>query len=182
MQISYFSVIIIHCLADISGYNRNGIFMNIEVIGIVHSPFQQRQGTPVQPKAAKNIKATIEIKQEFADGLADIDGFSHIVVLFGFHKSTDYKLRVKPYLDDELKGVFATRAPKRPSQIGLSIVKLEKVCSNILHITGADMLDGTPVFDIKPYLPSLNPDGEIKIGWLREKYSQFEHKKADDRF
>lgn len=156
--------------------------MNIQTIGTVHSPHKQQAGTPIQPTAAKDIKGTIEIKDQFAQGLADLDGFSHIVVLFGFHKSNDYSLKVKPYLDDTLRGVFATRAPKRPSQIGISIVKLEKLDGNILHILGVDMLDGSPVLDIKPYLPTLNPEGEIKIGWLEKRYEDFEHKKADERF
>ncbi len=155
--------------------------MNIETIGLVHSPFKQAQGAPIQPTAAKDAKGTIEIKEQFAEGLSDLDGFSHIVVLFGFHLSKGYKLKVKPFLDKNLRGVFSTRAPKRPNQIGLSIVTLEKVQGPILHISGVDMIDGTPVFDIKPYLPMLNPDGDIKIGWLENVSQQFKHKKADDR-
>jgi len=155
--------------------------MNIEIIGTVHSPFRNAQGTPIQPTAAKDAKGTIEIKEQFAEGLSDLDGFSHIVVLFGFHLSKGYKLKVKPFLDENLRGIFSTRAPRRPSQIGLSIVILEKVQGSTLHISGVDMIDGTPVFDIKPYLPMLNPDGDIKIGWLENVSQQFKHKKADDR-
>ncbi|MCK4888183.1 MAG: tRNA (N6-threonylcarbamoyladenosine(37)-N6)-methyltransferase TrmO [Planctomycetes bacterium] len=155
--------------------------MNIETIGLVHSPFKQVEGVPIQPTAAKDVKGTIEIKQQFAEGLSDLDGFSHIVVLFGFHLSTGCKLKVKPFLDDNLRGVFSTRAPNRPSQIGLSIVTLEKVKGRTLHISGMDMIDGTPILDIKPYLPMLNPNGDIKIGWLENAHRQFEHKKADGR-
>ncbi len=155
--------------------------MNIEIIGVVHSPFKEPKGTPIQPTAAKDVKGTIEIKSEFAAGLSDLEGFSHIIVLFSFHLSKSYDLKVKPFIDDNLRGVFATRAPKRPSQIGLSIVKLDKIAGSTLHITGVDMLDATPVLDIKPYLPMLNPQGEIKTGWLENISHNFQHKKADDR-
>lgn len=155
--------------------------MNIETIGIVHSPFKKPQGTPIQPTAAKDIKGTIEIKEQFAEGLDDLDGFSHIVVIFAFHLSKNYELKVKPFMDENLRGVFATRAPKRPTQIGLSIVTLEKIHGSTLYISGVDMIDGTPVLDIKPYLPMLNPDGDIKVGWLENISQHFQHKKADDR-
>jgi tRNA-Thr(GGU) m(6)t(6)A37 methyltransferase TsaA len=155
--------------------------VSIQTIGIVHSMFKQQTGTPIQPTAAKEIKGTIEIESKFKDGLCDLDGFSHIVILFGFHLSQDYKLKVTPYLDDRPRGLFSTRAPKRPSQIGMSIVRLDKIEDTTLHITGVDMLNGTPVLDIKPYIPKLNPDGEIKIGWLENAQKQFDHKKADDR-
>lgn len=155
--------------------------MNIETIGVVHSPFKQVQGMPIQPTAAKDVKGTIEIKDQLVDGLSDLNGFSHVIVLYNFHLSKGYKLKVKPFLDENLRGVFSTRAPKRPSQIGFSIVALEKIQGSTLYISGVDMVDGTPVLDIKPYLPMLNPDGDIKIGWLENVSQQFKHKKADDR-
>lgn len=153
----------------------------IEIIGTVHSPFEKSEGTPIQPTAAKDAKGTIEIKPQFKEGLSDLEGFSHIVVLFGFHLSNDYRLKLKPYLDDTPRGLFSTRAPKRPSQIGLSIVRLDKIEGAVLHITGLDMLDGTPVLDIKPYIPSLNPSEPVKLGWLEKAHKHFGHKKADNR-
>lgn len=147
----------------------------------MHSPFKERKGTLIQPTAAKDVKGTIEIKKEFKEGLCDLNGFSHIVVLFGFHLSESYKLKVIPFLDDKPRGLFSTRAPNRPSQIGLSIVRLDKIEGSALHITGVDMLDGTPVLDIKPYIPTLNPDEPVRIGWLTDVHKDFNHKKADDR-
>ena len=155
--------------------------MNIEIIGTIHSPFKQLQDMPIQPTAAKNIKGSIEIKPQFIEGLSDLDGFSHIIVLYNFHLSTSCKLKVKPFLDNTPRGVFATRAPKRPTQIGLSIVTLEKIENQTLHISDIDMIDGTPVLDIKPYIPKLNPTGDIKIGWLENVHHKFNHKRSDDR-
>lgn len=155
--------------------------MRIQEIGTVHSPFKEPKGVPIQPTAAKDIKGSIEIKDEFKNGLCDLDGFSYIIVLFNFHLSTGYKMKVIPFLDDTPRGLFSTRAPNRPSSIGLSIVRLDKIEGSTLHITGVDIVDGTPVLDIKPYIPKLNPDGDIKIGWLKKASHKFDTKTADDR-
>jgi tRNA (adenine37-N6)-methyltransferase len=135
-------------------------------IGIVHSPFAEPQGTPVQPIGAADVPGTVVIDDEFAPGLQDLDGFSHIFLLYVFHRAKAMGLRVKPYLGDEEHGVFATRSPHRPNPIGLSLVRLVGRDGNVLRIAGVDMLDGTPVLDIKPYIPHLNPVGEVRIGWL----------------
>jgi tRNA-Thr(GGU) m(6)t(6)A37 methyltransferase TsaA len=147
----------------------------------VRSPFKEPEGTPIQPTAAKDTTGTIEIAEQFQDGLCDLEGFSHIIILYGFHLSKGHRLKVKPFLDDKLRGVFSTRAPKRPSQIGLSIVRLDKIEGTTLHITGVDMIDGTPVLDIKPYIPELNPKGKIEVGWLTNVCHEFSHKRADGR-
>jgi tRNA-Thr(GGU) m(6)t(6)A37 methyltransferase TsaA len=110
-----------------------------------------------------------EVFKKYKDGLCDMDGFSHIVLIFRFHRSRGYRLKVKPFLDNKLRGLFTTRAPRRPNQLGVSIVKLVKRRGNILTVKGVDMLDGTPLLDIKPYIPNSNPKRGVKIGWLEGK-------------
>ena len=151
-------------------------------IGIIHSPFKDREGMPIQPIGAQGVKGQIEIFPEFKDGLKDLDGFSHIILLFNFHLSTDYKLLVKPFMEDTLRGVFATRAPRRPNQIGMSIVKLESVEDNILHISNVDIVDGTPILDIKPYVKRIDCVESEKNGWLEKKVKKFDNRISDDRF
>jgi len=133
-------------------------------IGIIHSPFKEPKGTPIQPKAAKGIEGTIELFPEYQRGLKDIEGFSHIILIYHFHLSTKYTLEVKPYMDDKLHGLFATRAPARPNPIGLSVVRLTEVKGNSLYIKGVDIVDGTPLLDIKPFVSEFNPEGIIKKG------------------
>ncbi len=151
-------------------------------IGIIHTPFKERKGMPIQPTGGEGIKATIEIFPEFAEGLKDLDGFSHLVLIFNFHLSREYKLLVKPFMEDNIRGVFATRAPRRPNQIGLSIVKLDNIKSNILHISNIDIMDGTPLLDIKPYIRKLDGVENERMGWLEKKVDKFRKTKSDDRF
>ncbi len=151
-------------------------------IGIIRSPHKNIKGIPIQPTGAKGIKGTVEIKKKFADGLKDLDGFSYIILLYHFHLSKGYSLEVKPFLDDSLRGVFATRAPKRPNAIGMSIVKLQKVEGSTLHIEDVDILDGTPLLDIKPYVPVFDVRRTERIGWLSKKAVRAIKKKADGRF
>jgi len=153
-----------------------------EPIGLIHSPHKEPAGVPIQPTAAAGIRGTVEIFPEFVSGTADLEGFSHIFLLYHLHRSSGYRLRVVPFLDNKKRGLFSTRAPRRPNQIGLSIVKLVSVEENILHIEGVDILDETPLLDIKPYMPGLNPTGEIRIGWAERNSSSFMSKHADDRF
>ena len=124
----------------------------------------------------------MEVFPEYVDGLKDIEGFSHLILIYHFHLSTDYKLQVKPFLDEKARGVFATRAPKRPNGIGMSIVKLVKVEGSKLHVANIDALDGTPLLDIKPYVPQFNNARNVKIGWLTGKKNVMKTKRADDRF
>jgi tRNA-Thr(GGU) m(6)t(6)A37 methyltransferase TsaA len=153
-----------------------------EPIGIIHSPFKDIKGMPIQPTGAKGIAGTIEIHPEFAEGLKDLEGFSHIILIYHFHLSKGYSLKVKPFMDENLRGVFATRAPKRPNPIGISVVKLRKIEGNILNIEDVDIVDGTPMLDIKPYVPEFDVQEIEKIGWLSQKANKVHLKKSDKRF
>jgi len=143
--------------------------ITLNPIGIVHSPFKEPVGVPKDSTDGMDYQGTIEIFSEYRDGLKDLDGFSHILVLFYFHKSEYSHLIVKPYLDDHLRGVFATRSPHRPNFIGLSVVELLEIDGDILHIKGIDMIEGTPILDIKPYIPEFDSNEGIRIGWLEGK-------------
>jgi tRNA-Thr(GGU) m(6)t(6)A37 methyltransferase TsaA len=142
--------------------------MNIKPIGIIHSPFKHREDTPIQPSRSDAI-GEIEVFKEYQEGLEDIEGFSHIILIYWFHKSRGHRLKVKPFLDEKLRGLFATRAPRRPNQIGLSVVRLLRRKENILSVKGIDVIDGTPLLDIKPYVPDFESYEKIKIGWLKGK-------------
>ncbi len=155
--------------------------MEVTQIGTIHTPFKERKGTPVQPKMGKGIRGTINIFNQFTPGLKDLEGFSHVVLLYYFHLSEGYSLEVTPFLDERLRGLFATRAPKRPSPIGMSVVRLEKVEGNILHIVDIDIIDGTPLLDLKPYVPAFDEDVDVRLGWLQDKLKNAEGKRADRR-
>ncbi|MBN1361494.1 MAG: tRNA (N6-threonylcarbamoyladenosine(37)-N6)-methyltransferase TrmO [Sedimentisphaerales bacterium] len=135
-------------------------------IGRISSPFKDNVGVPRQAVGAADVRAKIEVFNEFSKGLKDLDGFSHIVVVFHLHLVTSPSLAAHPPWDGREHGVFATRSPYRPNPIGISTVRLERIHDNILEVSGVDMIDGTPVLDIKPYVPDLNPAGEVKTGWL----------------
>jgi len=134
-------------------------------IGRIHTPFQSKSDTPIQPFRSGAV-GRVEVFEQYAEGLSDTEGFSHLILLYSFHRSEGYQLTVKPFLDDQSRGLFATRFPARPNQIGLSIVKLLRREANILVTEGIDVLDGTPLLDIKPYVPDFAPAGPISIGWL----------------
>ncbi len=151
-------------------------------IGIIHTPFKKSEGTPIQPRGADGIEGTIEIYHEYKDGLQDLDGFSHIILIYHFHLSDGYSLRVVPFMDTNTHGVFATRAPKRPNSIGISVVQLLKIEGALLTVSGVDMLDGTPLLDIKPYVVEFDNIKRIRVGWLHDKKDQVRNIKADDRF
>ena len=134
-------------------------------IGIIHSPHQEEKKTPIQPVYAEGIKGKVEIYPEYVEGLKDIEGFSHIYLIYYFHRTNDVKLITKPFLEDTERGIFAIRAPFRPNKIGLSIVKLLKQENNYLYIENVDILDGTPLLDIKPYIARFDSFEVIKSGW-----------------
>ena len=136
----------------------------MQPIGVIHSPFTETNQTPIQASISKAI-GQIEIYPEFVDGLQDIEGFSHLHVLYVFHCSNGYALRVKPFLDDRLRGLFATRHPCRPNPIGLSVVRLIERHGNVLEVEGVDIFDGTPLLDIKPYVPDFDVRTEVRTGW-----------------
>ena len=143
----------------------------IKPIGIIRSPFKEGKDVPIQPRFSKD-KAEVELFEEYSEGLKDIEGFSHVILVYLFHKAKEYSLLVKPYLDDEVKGVFATRFPERPNHIGISVVKLIEKKENTLVVGGIDVIDGTPLLDIKPYVPPFDNTKEVRIGWLEGKLSE----------
>jgi tRNA-Thr(GGU) m(6)t(6)A37 methyltransferase TsaA len=151
-------------------------------IGTIHSPFTQPQGAPIQPPAAANVPGTVVILPEYQEGLQDLDGFSHLFLIYHFHLSNQYNLKVKPFLDDIQRGVFATRAPARPNPIGLSVVRLEKVEGNTLYILDVDVVDGTPLLDIKPYVSAFDIRVETRDGWLTANLEKLPSVRADGRF
>jgi tRNA-Thr(GGU) m(6)t(6)A37 methyltransferase TsaA len=142
--------------------------MEVIPIGIIRTPFKCKHDTPIQPFKSKAI-GRIELFKRYEDGLDDIEGFSHLILIYKFHKSKGYCLKVKPFLDDKLRGLFATRYPRRPNQIGLTVVKLLRRKGNILFVQGIDVINGTPLLDIKPYVPGFEPQEKIKVGWLEAK-------------
>ena len=151
-------------------------------IGVIHSPSKQPEGTPIQPAAGRGVEGIVEVFPEYVDGLKDIEGFSHIVLLYHFHLSKGFKLMVVPYMDDKPHGVFATRAPARPNPIGMSVVRLIRVEHNLLHIKDLDIIDGTPLLDIKPYVPRFDPEENCRIGWLEENIKKLSKSRDDGRF
>jgi len=142
--------------------------MRLIPIGIIRTPFKEKYKTPIQPFKSKAI-GKIQVYKKYEQGLKDIDGFSHIIIIYRFHKSKGYKLLVKPFLDDNIRGVFSTRTPRRPNQIGLSVVRLIKKKNNILIVKGIDVFDKTPLLDIKPYVPEFSAKTKVKVGWLKGK-------------
>jgi tRNA-Thr(GGU) m(6)t(6)A37 methyltransferase TsaA len=151
-------------------------------IGIIHSPFSELHGMPIQPSGAQGIKGHILINEEFVEGLDDLNGFSYIYLLYHMHLAGSYRLKVVPFLDDQLRGIFSTRAPKRPNPIGLSVVKLNKIVLNRLEIENVDIIDGTPLLDIKPCVPDMEEADHIRIGWLSEHVKEIHSRKSDRRF
>jgi tRNA-Thr(GGU) m(6)t(6)A37 methyltransferase TsaA len=151
-------------------------------IGIIHSTFKEPKGTPIQPAGAKGINGIVEIFPEYAEGLTDIGGFSHIILIYHFHLSKGSSLIAKPYMDDEMHGVFAMRGPSRPNSIGISVVHLIKVEGNRLHVRDVDIVDGTPLLDIKPYVPKFDMRQVERIGWLESNVHKLSESKDDGRF
>ena len=151
-------------------------------IGTIHTPFTDPAGMPIQPTGGDGVEGTIDILPAYWDGLADLDGFSHIFLLYHLHRSAGYTLRIIPFMDTVERGLFSTRAPKRPNPIGLSVVRLERIDSGVLHILDVDILDGTPLLDIKPYIPHVDHRDNVRVGWLEDVQQKFKQRRSDDRF
>jgi len=151
-------------------------------IGVIHSPFTEPKGTPIQPGGSKGINGIVEILPEYAEGLKDIGGFSHIILLYHFHLTKGSALIAKPYMDNETHGVFAMRGPSRPNSIGISVVRLIRVEGNILHIQDVDIVDGTPLLDIKPYVPEFDTSEVERIGWLEKNVHKLSVSRDNGRF
>lgn len=140
--------------------------INLTPIGVIRTPFTTLEGMPIQAVAAAGVPGRVELAPEFAPGLRDIEGFSHLILIYHLHQMTTPALEVTPFLDTQPRGVFATRSPRRPNALGLSTVRLLHVEGSTLHIEQVDMLDGTPLLDIKPYVPRFDDRAEARIGWF----------------
>jgi tRNA (adenine37-N6)-methyltransferase len=151
-----------------------------EPIGLIRSPYTDIAGMPIQPSKAAGVPGTIELLPQLAGGLKDIEGFSHLILLYHLHKSQGFALEVVPFLDTVARGVFSTRAPRRPNAIGLSIVRLASIEGPTLHIEDVDVLDRTPLLDIKPYVPAFDLRPDARSGWLEGKADQ--DRRSDGRF
>jgi tRNA-Thr(GGU) m(6)t(6)A37 methyltransferase TsaA len=156
--------------------------MTYRPIGIIHSPFTSLEAMPIQPVGATSGQGIVEIFAEFADGLKDLDGFSYLILLYHFHKAHRSALTVTPFLDSTPHGIFATRAPTRPNPIGLSVVKLLNIKDNAMQVEQLDILDETPVLDIKPYVPEFDHRANARIGWLERVKEEVSGMLSDDRF
>ncbi len=151
-------------------------------IGVIHSPFADVEGMPIQPRAASGIQGSIQLNPDLAAGIKDLEGFSHVILIYHFHLSKRYSLEVKPFLDDTQRGVFSTRVPARPNAIGLSVVRLTGVSGSILTIEDVDVVDGTPLLDIKPFVPDFDNREAQRTGWLTNQASRVNEVRADRRF
>ncbi len=151
-------------------------------IGIIHSPFTELSEMPIQPTSESSAPGHLEIYPEYVEGLKDLDGFSHIYLIYHLHKVLSAKLLVTPFLDMKERGVFATRAPRRPNPIGLSLVKLIRVEDSRVYVDQLDVLDRTPLLDLKPFIPAFEGGENIRTGWLKKESKKVEKKKSDNRF
>jgi len=159
-----------------------GLTIPFQPIGIIHSPYTSLEDMPIQPAGAEGVQGMVEIFPEFVEGLTDLEGFSHIYLLYHLHRSEGFKLTVIPFMDTQPHGVFATRAPRRPNPIGLSVVRLVRREHHILYIENVDMLDGTPLLDIKPYVPEFDDHPAERFGWLEGVKGKIKPTRSDDRF
>lgn len=150
-------------------------------IGVLRTPFHDVRGMPIQPRSAAAAPGTALIDDAFAEGLDGLAQFSHVILLYHLHRQANVQLRVQPFLDTQLRGIFATRAPARPNPIGLSIVPLLRVEATTLHLGGLDMLDGTPLLDVKPYVPAWDRIEGATSGWIGPQHD-IAGTCADDRF
>jgi len=154
----------------------------IKPIGIIHSPHHSIEDMPIQPKGAYDVEGCIIVNEKYIDGLQDIKGFSHIYLLYSFHDVTRTELLVTPFMDKQTRGVFATRSPLRPNHIGISIVKIKRVEGNKVVVEGVDILDGTPLLDIKPYIAEFDTVKKSTSGWLQASDEEIIKKRSDNRF
>ncbi|MDP8208886.1 MAG: tRNA (N6-threonylcarbamoyladenosine(37)-N6)-methyltransferase TrmO [Candidatus Electryonea clarkiae] len=151
-------------------------------IGVIRTPHKVSEGTPIQPFKAKGIRGTVDVAPEYATALKDLEGFERIWLIYWFHKSKEPEMIITPYMDDKPRGLFATRAPSRINPIGISAVRLIGIKDNLLQVEDVDMLDGTPLLDIKPYVPSIDCYPAARFGWLEESGYRTVPGRADDRF
>jgi tRNA (adenine37-N6)-methyltransferase len=154
--------------------------LGIAPIGVIETPFREPRGTPIQPSRANGARGKVRLDPRFRDGLKDLAGFERIWLIYWFHKAPESSLLITPFLDKRQRGVFATRAPARPSPIGISAVRLLAIREGVLEVADIDIVDGTPLLDIKPYVPEFDCYPNSKAGWFDESSSR--RRLADDRF
>ncbi len=154
----------------------------MKTIGIIHTPFTTLEDMPIQPKGATGVIGTIEVNGQYVQGLEDLDGFSHIYLFYKFHMARKTALKVTPFMDTSQRGVFSTRSPLRPNHIGLSLVRLKKIKNNIITVQGIDVLDGTPLLDIKPYIAAFDEVQKSSSGWMQSSKEEVILKRSDRRF
>ena len=147
-------------------------FIKIQPIGIINTPYKEPKGMPIQGKFKRGITGTARIFPEYKAGLKDIEGFSHVILIYHFNRSKDERLRGKPFLEDTEHGIFAMRSPHRPNHIGFSIVKLKSVKGDILVFSEVDILDGTPLLDIKPYVKHFDSRDKVRSGWIDKHFKR----------
>ncbi len=162
--------------------NDDGDGVLVRPIGVVRTPYTETVGMPIQPAGATGVRGLVEILPEFCDGLADLEGFSRLILVYLFHRSEGYALRVVPFLDDRERGVFATRAPRRPNPVGISVVRLVGVEGCRLVVEDVDILDGTPLLDIKPYISGVDAFPDERCGWFDGCTRDVREARADRRF
>lgn len=150
-------------------------------IGTIRTPHTSLENMPIQPAGAEGYTGYIKLAPNLQDGLLDLDGFSHITLVYHLHKVKGYNLRVTPFMDKDEHGIFATKSPIRPNPIGISTVKLLRIENNIIHIANVDMLDGTPLIDIKPFFENFDNRYDTQSGWLKKQKSH-RTARSDSRF
>lgn len=151
-------------------------------IGRIHSPFTDPVGMPIQSAAAQGVPGWLEIEPAFAPGLADLEGFDYVFLIYHLHLSGPGSLAVTPFLDTQPRGIFATRSPRRPNALGLSVVRLRQVGRARVDVEDVDVVDGTPLLDIKPYVPRFDVRAAERIGWFAGTIDRLDATRADDRF
>ena len=156
--------------------------MEMHPIGTIHTPFTDLKDMPIQPAGAVGVRGRVEVFEEYRDGLKDLDGFSHVILLYAFHRSEGFNLEVVPFMDTVPRGLFATRAPRRPNPIGISVVQLDGLADGVLHVQNIDVLDGTPLLDIKPFFPAFDHPENVRTGWLESAEEKVRATRSDGRF
>ena len=151
------------------GYSLNKI--ELTPIGIIRTPYTEPKDMPIQGRFRDDVEGWVELKDEYVPGLKDLDGFSHVILIYYFHRSEAEHLHTRPFLEQETHGIFAIRSPHRPNHLGLSVVKLRRIEGNRVYFTEVDMLDGTPLLDIKPYVEHFDSRDDVKSGWLDQHFA-----------
>lgn len=160
-----------------------GTSFSIQSIGVIHSPFKTLEQMPIQPTGEQAAEGSVELFPEYKEGLKDLDGFSHVILIYLFHKANTVKLSVTPFLDDQERGVFATRAPVRPNHVGISVVEVDRIEDTVIYLKKVDVLDGTPLLDVKPLVPDFDiPKTKVSTGWMETVSGHVSRKLSDDRF